>query len=327
VDLRQIKTFVHIGELRNYTRAAAFLHVSQPALSRQMRLLEAELNLKLFSRHGHGVELTNDGLSFLDRCRDFLTEFEQLREDFQSRATKKAAIGTVSIGLPVPATRFVTAQLLDDVRRDYPGLSVRLVEGFSALLHEWLLSGSLDLAILFEPRTTKILTSKPLLVEDLFAILSAKKASRRQKFVDAQDLESATLILPHRPHILRDLVDSLHLKQVQIMEVDSTSLMVELARSGRGVTILPQGSVELAVRTGDVVALPILNPTLSWQVSVCYSSVRPLTLGARVMLDLIRKEIFRKVSTGEWVARRMIKPYNSITSERRGKGAASGNQA
>jgi LysR family nitrogen assimilation transcriptional regulator len=305
VDLRQIKTFVHIGELRSYTRAAAFLRVSQPALSRQMRLLEAELNLKLFSRHGHGMELTSEGLVFLDRCRDLLSEFEQLREDFRSRTINKAATGTVSIGLPVPATRFVTTQLLDNVRRDYPGLSVRLVEGFSALLHEWLLSGSLDLAILFEPRTTKILTSKLLFIEGLFAIVSAKKVGRRQKFVDAKDLQSATLILPHRPHILRDLVDSLHLKQVQIMEVDSTSLMVELARKGKGVAILPQGSVELSVRTGDVVALPILNPTLSWQVSVCYSGVRPLTLGARVVLDLIRKEISRKVSTGEWASTRL----------------------
>jgi LysR family transcriptional regulator, nitrogen assimilation regulatory protein len=161
------------------------------------------------------------------------------------------------------------------------------------------------LAILFEPRTTKILTSKPLLVEGLFAIISAKKVNRRQKFVDAQDLQSMTLILPHRPHILRDLVDSLRLKHVQIMEVDSTSLMVDLARNGKGVAILPQGSVELSVRTGDVVALPILNPTLSWQVSVCYSGVRPLTLGARVMLDLIRKEISRKVSTGEWASTRL----------------------
>ena len=314
MDLRQIRTFVHIGELRSYTRAATFLRVSQPALSRQMRLLEAELNLTLFARHVRGVELTNEGLAFLDRCRNLLMEFEQLRDDFRSRATKKTATGTVGIGLPVPATRFVTTQLLDEVRRDYPGLSVRLVEGFSGLLHEWLLSGSLDLAILFEQRTTKILTSKPLLVEDLFAIRSAKDVNRKRQFVNAQELQSMPLILPHRPHILRDLVDSLQLKKVQIMEVDSTSLMVDLARNGKGMTILPQGSVELSVRTGDVVALPIVNPTLSWQVSVCYSSVRPLTLGAKVMLDLIRREISRKVSTGEWVSRRPLRLSTGITS-------------
>ena len=319
MDLRQIRTFVHIGELRSFTRASAYLRVSQPALSRQMRLLEEELNLKLFSRHGHGVELTNDGITFLERCRNLLAEFEQLREDFRSHATMKEAVGTVSIGLPVPATRFVTPEMMESVGKQYPNLSVRFVEGFSAFLHEWLLSGSLDLAILFQPRTTKILTSEPLLVEDLFAIFSAKGRSRKKNFVDARDLQSTTLILPHRPHVLRDLIDGLCLKHQRIMEVDSTSLMIELARAGKGTTILPRGSVELAVRIGDVVALPIVNPTLSWQVSVCYSSVRPPTLGARIMLELIRKELYRRVATGEWVAGRITKANNNFALAPSGK--------
>jgi LysR family nitrogen assimilation transcriptional regulator len=85
MDIRKIRTFVHIAELGSYSRAATFLHVSQPALSRQMRLLEGELNLSLFHRHGHGVELTDEGLAFLDRCRDVLMDFEQLRQDFRSR--------------------------------------------------------------------------------------------------------------------------------------------------------------------------------------------------------------------------------------------------
>jgi LysR family transcriptional regulator, nitrogen assimilation regulatory protein len=307
MDLRQIKTFVHIADLRSFTRAAAFLHLSQPALSRQMRLLEQELRLKLFNRRGHGIELTNEGIAFLGRCQDILSEFEQLRQDFQSRGAKKSAMGTVSIGLPVPATRFATPRLLAAARESHPGLSVRFVEGFSALLHEWLLSGSLDLAILFEPRTSKILTSEPLLVEDLYAIVAAKKTPRRSQFLEAQELQSTTLILPHRPHILRDLVDSLQLKQQSVMEVDSTSLMIELARAGVGTTILPRGSVEHAVRARDVVALPIVNPPLSWQVTVCYSRLRPLNLGTKVTLDLLRKEITRKVKMGEWGPCRLIK--------------------
>jgi LysR family transcriptional regulator, nitrogen assimilation regulatory protein len=313
MDIRKIRTFVHIAELGSYSRAAGFLHVSQPALSRQMRLLEEELSLTLFYRHGHGVELTNQGLAFLDRCRDVLTDFEQLRLDFQSRGTNTAAMGSVSIGLPVPATRFATPRLLEAATKAYPGLSVRFVEGFSTLLNEWLLSGSLDLAILFEPRATRILTSKPLLSEDLFAIVSASSPHRNRKFFDARELRSTTLILPHRPHILRDLVDSLHFGEVDVMEVDSTSLMVELARVGKGITILPQGSVDLPVRAGDVLALPIINPTLSWQVSVSYSNVRPLTLGARVMLDLMRKEIGSKVASGEWASSRLIRPNMDLT--------------
>ncbi|ABE36404.1 bacterial regulatory helix-turn-helix, lysR family protein [Paraburkholderia xenovorans LB400] len=313
MDLRQIRTFVYIAELRSYTRAAAFLHVSQPALSRQMRLLEEELRLKLFLRHGHGVELTNEGVAFFARCRDVLSEFEQLRHDFRSTGANKAVMGLVSVGLPAPATRFATPKLLHAARKSYPGLSVRFAEGFSALLHEWLLSGSLDLAVLFGSNTPKLLTSLPVLVEDLVAISAATKTSRKKNFVNAQDLQNTPLILPHRPHILRELIDSLHLKKVEILEVDSTSLMIELARVGDGTTILPAGSAEQSIRAGHVVALPIINPTLSWQVSICYSSVRPLSVGARVVLDLMRREIAQKVTSGEWLSGRLIRPGTEMT--------------
>ncbi|MBK0392132.1 LysR family transcriptional regulator [Ramlibacter algicola] len=302
MDLRQIKTFVHIAELRSYTKAAAFLYVSQPALSRQMRLLEEELDTKLFHRHGHGVELTADGAAFLERCHELLADFEQLRHDFKVRTSSTGVTGTVSVGLPVPSTRFISPRFLDELRASYPGVSVRVVEGFSALLHEWLISGSLDLAVLFEPRTGKLLTSEPLLVEDLFAIVARGRRKNRALF-DASDLGAKPLILPHRPHVIRDLVDGLNLKEAEVVEIDSTSLMIELARAGVGTAILPQGSVDTAVRAGDVLALPIVNPALSWQVMVCQSSVRPLTPAASIVLGLLRQEITSRVRAGDWTAR------------------------
>jgi LysR family nitrogen assimilation transcriptional regulator len=311
VDLKQIRAFAHIAELRSFTRAAAFLHISQPALSRQMRLLEEELKMKLFQRQTHGVELTNEGLAFFNRCREVLTNFEQLRQDFSpAQGTRLSVMGSVSVGLPVPASRFATPRLLAAARDAYPGLSVRFVEGFSGLLHEWLISGSLDIAILFEPRTSKILTSKALLMENLFAICKPDNAFGGQAFIEAKDLGTMPLILPHRPHILRELVDSLHLNHVEVVEIDSASLMIELAASGIGITILPRESVSHAVRAGDVIALPILNPTLSWQVTVCYSNVRPLSLGARVVLDLLRKDISHRVTSGEWPHGRLMRMEN-----------------
>ncbi|TFZ02914.1 LysR family transcriptional regulator [Ramlibacter henchirensis] len=303
MDLRQIRTFVHIAELRSFTRSATFLHVSQPALSRQIRLLEEELNLKLFHRFGHGVELTIDGIDFLERCQRMLADFESLRHDFLLKGKSSTASGAVSIGLPVPATRFISAEFLEDLRTAYPMVQVRIAEGFSALLHEWLLSGSLDLAILFEPRPSKILTHEPLLVEDLCAIRSVKSINAGQTFMEAQELQSTPLVLPHRPHVLRDLLDGLQFTKPHIIEVSATSVMVELARCGLGTAILPQASVDVAQRAGDVVALPIINPALSWKVSVCYSSTRSLTPAAEVVLELLRAEVTKKVRSGSWTAR------------------------
>jgi LysR family nitrogen assimilation transcriptional regulator len=303
MDFRQLRTFVHIAELHSFTRASASLHVSQPALSRQMRLLEEELGIKLLHRYGHGVKITEDGRMFLDRCRQLISEFEGLKRDFQAHGRDATTTGSVSVGLPVPATRFLGSTFIGDFNTHYSGIALRIVEGFSAMLHEWLLSGSLDLAIIYGPTRSKILTSEPVLVEDLYAITAATPENRLRTSISATELASGPLILPNRPHILRDLVDQLPFKCPSFIEVGAITMMIELARAGKGYSILPHSAVDAAIAAGDIVALPIHGPNLSWEVSICYSNLRPLSAPAEVMRRLIRKELIRMVIEGHWTAR------------------------
>ncbi len=242
-------------------------------------------------------------MMFLDRCKALLSEFENLRRDFHTRGKEATTTGSVSVGLPVPATRFLGRTFISDFNSHYSGISLRIVEGFSALLYEWLLSGSLDLAILYGPTHSKILTSEPVLVEDLYAITAATPENRQRSSISAAELASAPLILPNRPHVLRDMVDQLHFKNLSFIEVGAITMMIELARAGKGYSILPHSAVDGALAAGDIVALPIHEPNLSWEVSICYSNLRPLSAPAEVMLRLVRKELVRMVREGHWTAR------------------------
>jgi len=107
MDIRQIRTFVYVAELKSFTRASAFLHISQPALSRQIRLLEEEVGIKLFIRSGHGVELTEQGKLLLERSIGFLNQFASLQAGIKHKSKETDPAGKVRLGLPVPATRFV----------------------------------------------------------------------------------------------------------------------------------------------------------------------------------------------------------------------------
>lgn len=303
MDLRQLRTFVHIAELHSFTRAAAFLHVSQPALSRQVRLLEEELGINLFHRHGHGAELTRDGALFLDRSKKLLSDFETLKLDFHARGKVTGATGNVSVGLPVPATRFLDTRFMTEFSSQFSGISLRIVEGFSALLHEWLLSGSLDLAVLYGPRQSRILTCEPVVAEDLYAICAASDEDRARKSITARELTERPLILPNRPHVLRDLVDRLPYPEPAIIEVGAITLMIEMARADRGYCILPRSAVDNAVASGTVVALPIHEPNLSWEVSICHSNLQPLSAAAEVVRHVMRKELIRMVHEHGWQAR------------------------
>lgn len=302
MDIRQIRTFVYVAELKSFTRASAFLHISQPALSRQIRLLEEEVGVRLFLRSGHGVELTDQGRTLLERCVGFLNQFESLRDGFGDGGSNNTAhVGHVAIGLPVPAARFISLRLFDELKAHYPGISLKIAEGFNPLIHEWLLSGSIDLAILYGPFESLILRRELLAVEELYAIGAATEKNRSRTTISAQELLKETLILPNRPHILRTIVDEHAVNDVSVIEVNAITLMFEFARAGRGYSILPGNSLNPAA-TSDLVALKIVDPVFSWDVSIWYSSLQELSEGAHVVRQLIHDEIVRLVHEGRWSA-------------------------
>ena len=118
MDLKQLRYFVHIAELGSFTRAASFLSVAQPALSRQIRALEVELRQTLFERNGRGIKLTEPGKRLLARSRGILQQVDNAREDMES--ARGAASGHLAIGLAPSVSRALTAPLVAAFRERFP---------------------------------------------------------------------------------------------------------------------------------------------------------------------------------------------------------------
>jgi LysR family nitrogen assimilation transcriptional regulator len=303
MDYKQVRYFVHVADLRNMTRASSVLGISQPALSRQMKLLEQELGTELFHRHGHGVVLTGDGALFLDHCTRLLGQFEDVRSVFKRTRKRSRLTGSVGIGMPVLMIRMFADPFVASFKDAYPGISLRIAEGFSALLHEWLLSGSMDLAILYGVRSSKVLVQERLLVEDL-VLISPPDApfARGGSTVYLREIGNMPIILPHRPHVLRDIVDQTGIKPAAVIEVDALTLMVELVRAGKGVTLLPRLAVD-HLAAGTVVAVPLADAGMNWDLTLCYSSLRSLSEAAKEARRAIRSEVVRLATSGRWPAR------------------------
>ncbi|BBD98425.1 LysR family transcriptional regulator [Sphingobium amiense] len=303
MDFRQIRYFVHVADFRNITRASSILRISQPALSRQMQLLEQELGTKLFHRQGHGLVLTSDGALFLDHCTRLLNQFEEVKGLFQQRRASSELTGTVGVGMPVPMMPMFADPFLGQFAKTYPGIRLRMAEGFSALLHEWLLSGSMDLALLYGMSASKVLVQERLLVEDLFLLAPAQAPFVQSgRPIALHEIGDMPMILPHRPHTLRDLVDQNGFMPSEIIEVDALTLMVELVNQGKGVTLLP-GPTLNQVSHSNVAVVPLTDPGMNWDVTLCYSSLRPLSEAALAVHRCVRTEVRRLVMTGRWKAR------------------------
>jgi DNA-binding transcriptional LysR family regulator len=149
MDLRQLRYFKVLAAHQHFGRAAAVLHIAQPALSRQIQLLESELGIQLVERHARGASLTLEGELLLDRATFLLRYSDQIKVDIID--LQGAARGPVALGLPPALASVLVLPLTRAVRNQYPEIKLRVSESFSPSLSESLEQGVLDIAVLSGP--------------------------------------------------------------------------------------------------------------------------------------------------------------------------------
>jgi len=165
MNSRQIHVFVQIAEAGNLRRAAARLHIAQPALSRHVRALEEELGVQLLDRHPHGVSVTPAGAQLLERGRRILAEIEDTRSAIMASDDRLA--GRVAVGTSTSISRLLFARLIATARREFPDIALELIEdGFYQLL-EGLDTRRINLAIMADAEPRSNLTLEPLVGDSL----------------------------------------------------------------------------------------------------------------------------------------------------------------
>jgi len=154
MDLKQLEYFVRVAELGSFTRAAIELDVAQPALSRQVRLLEVELRQNLLVRNGRGAIPTEAGKLLLEHGRGILHQVERAREDLGR--LRGGLAGRVAVGLPTSVARVLTVPLTRAFREALPEARLSISEGLSGSLQEGLISGRLDIVIPTRPNAIRM---------------------------------------------------------------------------------------------------------------------------------------------------------------------------
>ena len=292
MDLRQLETFVRVADLGSFTRASIVLSVAQPALSKQIRRLEVELGQTLFSRHGRGIMLTEEGALLLEHARGIIEQVARARHALG--AIKEAPQGKVVIATPAVTGKAMTAGIITTFRQRFPKASLEIIEGKSRFITEWLLTGRIDIAILYDPPASPLLEITPLMSHELSLFsLAAKTRVPRGKPVQFRDLGKYPLILPGRPHSIRTLVETEAAKAgVQlniVLEVDGASFILELVQLGHGYTILPDFSLKRSSFAKTLQLNEIVAPRLKRSLKVAVSAQRPVTRLTRETVKLIRQ--------------------------------------
>lgn len=291
MDLKQIEYFVRVAELGSFTRASAALGVAQPALSRQVRLLEVELRQNLLLRNGRGATPTEAGKLLLEYGRGILHQVERAREELGR--VRGALAGRVAIGLPPSVAKVLTMPLIREFRVRLPDAALSISEGLSAAMQESLITGRLDIALLYNASATPGIEITPLLEEDLFLVQGQPDtaASLHDQPITLREVAMLPLIIPTRPNAIRMQVEA-ELANIgcypQIaLEIDGVSAILDLVLDGAGSAVLSRNAVATSGRPFAFVVRPIAQ--LHSKLSVAVSSQRPATLTQQAMLGLIQQ--------------------------------------
>jgi LysR family nitrogen assimilation transcriptional regulator len=292
MDLKQLEYFVRVAELGSFTRASGVLNIAQPALSRQVRLLEVELRQNLLLRNGRGVTTTEAGKLLLEHGRGILHQVERAREDLGR--VRGALAGRVALGLPPSIARMMAVPLTREFRKRLPNAALSISEGLTMSMQEWLLTGRLDIALLYNPPASPEFDTTPLMEEELFLIgLRPPKNKGKTSPITLKEISSLPLVIPSRPNAIRMVVETqmagIGCKPLIGLEIDGIAAILDLVADGAGHAILPKYALATSPRPEAYLAHPIVKPSLSSQLALATSASRTTTMTQQAMLSLIQE--------------------------------------
>jgi len=302
MNLRQLKYFVRVVEVRNLTRAAETLHVAQPALSQQMALLEDKLGVRLLLRGPKGVAPTEEGMLLYRHAQTILRQVDSTRS-LLSRSSDQIT-GTVSIGLASSTARILSLPLMQRVKSELPGIVLEIVDIPSADLTKLVLQGRIDFSLSPDQQPLHGLIREPLLQEELLLLTPPAWKLAHAKPRTA-DIAAMPLILPSLPNTLRARVDHAFLIAGHTVnlyaEASTSAILIPAVHAGAAGTILPHSAAHAEIANGTIASYST-EMRLSRELVLCASTSLPLTTAVERVMDLCKQEIRQLIKDGTWQA-------------------------
>lgn len=292
MEQRQWECFVSAYEEKSITRAARKLHVVQPAVSMQLKKLEAELGFPLFERTKRGVIPTHQADQIYSMVVPLLLDLASVKQ----RAVELGGTmtGSISIGVNPSIAHAILGRTLSRFERSYPGVDLRIVEFESTILMDKLLLGELDVAIINYSRG-RVGISIDILVKESLFFVHRRSEGAHASTIDFKEIASWKLVLPHKKHGYRRVIDDAAKRTatpiVPKLEIDSFSPIIDLVASSDMATILPGVSLRRGQNMPPLQMRRITRPRLFREIACAYRSRRPPSSACREFIDLMKREL------------------------------------
>jgi LysR family transcriptional regulator, nitrogen assimilation regulatory protein len=308
MDFKQLRAFLTVADTGNVTRAAELLHLVQPAVSRQLRLLEEDIGAALFERERHGMVLTDAGKALLVYARRAMLELDRARAEIGG--AKRGINGLVTVGLLPSTSDLLSTPLVSALSAQYPGIRLRIAMGYAGTLQQWLETGEIDAALLYGVERSGGVHATPLLEEALWLVGPPSAKLQRRKPVPLARLAGMPLILPSSPHGIRTLVDhACAVSKLQLTiaaETNAMSIQKSLVLGGQGLTILPPIAFAEELARKQLSAAPLCDPGITRTIVLALPANRAVGQHVRRTVELLRQCAKDAVDRGAWPEARWL---------------------
>ncbi len=289
LTLRQLRYFEALSRHRHFGRAAESCAISQPALSIQIKELEAGLGVPLFERSARKIQLTAFGEDFVTRARDILRAVDELGE--MARAAQSGLSGRLRLGVIPTIAPYLLPILIRDLQAAFPALDLHIRETMTATLLQELSEGRIDTAIVALPIGERNLVEVPLFSERFVYVRPDGEAGAP---VPAPEmLERERLLLLEEGHCFRDQALSFcslpTTRPHEGLDGSSLSTLVQMVGAGLGVTLIPEMAVAVETRAAAVDVVPFSGAGPARDIGMIWRRTNPLGDQLTQLADVVRQ--------------------------------------
>jgi LysR family transcriptional regulator, hydrogen peroxide-inducible genes activator len=288
LTLKQLRYVEALARQRHFGRAAELCAITQPALSMQIRELEASLGAALFERGAREVRLTGLGEEFAERARGILRAVDELAE--LARAARERLAGRLRLGVIPTVAPYLLPAIAGALSRHFPDLELHLRETVTPRLLRELADGRLDCAVVALPVSEPALSEVALFSEEF--VLVRPEADAGRPVPDRAQLREMRLLLLEEGHCFRDqalsFCDIRSARPRELMDGSSLATLVQMVGAGIGVTLIPEMAVPVETRSARVAVARFAAPKPMRTIGMVWRRTSPLARQLQEVAEVVR---------------------------------------
>ncbi|GFO60657.1 LysR family transcriptional regulator [Geomonas silvestris] len=289
MDVRQLRYFLEVAQVRNFTKAAEALHIAQPAVSMAIRKLEEELDLTLFNRQDKKVSLTAEGEIFLPHAQRILDDLKAAEQEMgELRGLTK---GEVRIGIPPMISAYFFPDIIRDFQRRYPELSLSVLGEGAGRIQKLIGQGELDMGVVAGESFPENLEVRRFLREEIVVCVPLDHPFARRGSVTLAEFIREPLVFYKEGYYIRefflDVLKGTGAAPSIVFETNLFSLVKSLVRNGTGISIF----LRMVVSADQDLAAVSFDPPLHLDLLIAWKKQVYLSRANRAFADFLLKQI------------------------------------